>query len=53
VSAEEIVNHLEKNDVSEDLICELLDQNTVGKKETDLEKYLNDHADEDLLIDEF
>lgn len=52
ISSEEIVNHLEKNDVSEELICELIDQNKVTKKETDLEKYLNEHADEDLLIDE-
>ena len=52
ISSEEIVNHLEKTDVSEDLICELLNQNKTSKKENEIEKYLNEHADEDLLVDD-
>jgi len=51
ISNEEIVNHLEIADVSEDLICELLDQNKMNKKENEIEKYLNENADEDLLMD--
>ncbi len=52
ISNEEIVNHLVKTDVSEDLICELLDQTKTNKKENEIEKYLNEHADEDLLMDD-
>jgi len=52
ISNEEIVNHLVKSDVSEDLICELLDQTKTNKKENEIEKYLNEHADEDLLMDD-
>lgn len=52
ISSEEIVSHLEKNDVSEDMICELIDQSKSTKKENEIEKYLNEHADEDLLMDD-
>jgi len=51
ISNEEILNHLVKNDVSEDLICELLNRNKGNKKENDIEKYLYENADEDLLMD--
>lgn len=52
ISSEEIVSHLEKNDVSEDLICELLDQTKPTKTENEIEKYLNEHADEELLMND-
>ena len=51
ISNEEILNHLVKNDVSEDLICELLNRNKTNKNENDIEKYLYENADEDLLMD--
>jgi hypothetical protein len=50
-SNEEILNHLEKNDVSEDLICELLNRNKTDKKDNDIEKYLYENVDEDILTE--
>jgi hypothetical protein len=52
ISSEEILHHLEKNDINEDLICDLLYQNKTNKKENEIEKYLSEHADEDLLIND-
>ncbi|MCX6186301.1 MAG: hypothetical protein NTU43_04780 [Bacteroidetes bacterium] len=52
ISGDEIINHLEKTDISEELICEVIGQNNFSKKDTDLEKYLDEHVDEDLLIDD-